>query len=365
MINKSFGLRDRVVGLARKFAINRIALPHFMAFFRYSSVKRLRNLIQVEIDIRLGRIKPSGKPFIMFLEVNNICNLKCPFCLTGKGTVTDRPKRNMTFEEMKGYIDPISDYLYFIQLYNWGEPLLNKDLARFINYANKRRIFTMLSSNMNFSRPGVATEIVTSGLDYFIAAIDGFSPETYSKYRRGGNFNKVKKNLLDVLAAREKQGNGRPFIEWQFVVFRHNENEIEAAESFARENGVDFFHPIPGYIEDPTWITTRPEFKAQLGRPDSVKKCTRPWTHINIRSDGGAASCCYEYLKEDDYGNYKESLFDEIWYNDQYVVARDILSKGLDKGMKKPVTICHRCLASGIRPSFETLHKVESDQKRL
>jgi len=363
MISKPFCLRNGAVGLLRKLVADRIALPHLMAFFRYSSLKRLSNLVQVGFDIRLGRVKPHGKPFIMFLEVNNICNLKCPFCLTGKGVKTDRPKRNMTFEEMKGYVDPIAESLYFIQLYNWGEPLLNKDLTRFIGYANKRKMFTMLSSNMNFTRPNVAEEVVESGLDYFIAAIDGFSPESYTKYRRGGDFTKVKKNLLDLLAARKNRGRGRPFIEWQFVVFKHNEHEVEEAEAFARENGIDYFHPIPGYIEDPTWITTRPEFKAKLGRPESVKKCTRPWTHINIRADGGAAACCYEYLKKDDYGSYQESSFDEIWCNAQYMAARDILSKGLDKGMKKPVTICHRCLASGIRPSFEHLQGVAEKEK--
>ena len=334
---------------------DRISLPHLMAFMRYNSPVKLANLMHVIWEMKRGRCVLKSKPIIMFLEVNNICNLRCLFCLTGKGRSTDRAKRNMSLSEMKKTVEEVADYLYFIQLYNWGEPLLNKDLFDFINYVHRRRIFTMVSSNMNFIRPTIAEQVVTSGLDYFIAAIDGFSAGSYEKYRIGGSFEKAINNLQNVLDVRKKMGRSRPFVEWQYVVFRHNQDEITEARRFADRIGVDYFHAIPGYIEDPEWITTLPEYRVDLGRPESVSRCARPWTHLNIRADGGVAACCYEFYKKDDFANIFQTPFNQFWNNEVFVTAREVLSKGLDKAPKRPSTICHECVAKGIRPSFEKL----------
>ncbi len=338
---------------ARRVLGDRIALPHLMAFLQYNSLGKTINLLRVlwEREMKLTRLK--SKPFILFLEVNNLCNLRCPFCLTGKRKQIDRPLRNMSLFEMKRAIDDIADYLFFIQLYNWGEPLLNSDLFEFINYAHKKSIFTMASSNMNFVRETVAEQVVASGLDYLIAAIDGFSQDSYGKYRRGGDFKKAIHNLERVLEAKKKSSGSHPFIEWQYVVFRHNQHQIQEAREFANHIGVDYFHIIPGYIEDPEWITTIPEYQAQLGLPGSVNRCTRPWTHFNVRVDGGVAPCCYEFFKRDDFGNIFETDFHDIWNNHMFRSARDILITGTQKPPAIPDNICFRCMATGIRPSFE------------
>lgn len=354
-MKKSNLFSDIAINLARLILGNRVALPHLMAFTNNNSMVRIFNLFRTIYEIKLGRSVIASKPFVMFLEVNNICNLHCPFCLTGKGITADRAKRNLSLDEMKRSIEEISDYLYFIQLYNWGEPLLNKDLFEFIRYVKNKRIFTMVSSNMNFVRPHLPEKIVSSGLDYFIAAIDGFSAQSYSKYRRGGDFEGAIKNLEKVMSLRNKSGKVKPFVEWQYVVFRHNQHEIGDAKEYAKSIGVDYFHPIPGYIEDPKWKTTLADYQVELGNPETVSRCVRPWTHLNVRADGGVAACCYEFYKQDDFGNIFENRFSEIWNNEMFQNARLVLKKGLKKSSKTQPTICHRCIASGVRPSFEKM----------
>lgn len=345
-------LEDILIPLARKFGGNRISLPHIMGFIKYNSYKKVANLIKVLWEVKTSKIEVKSRPFILFLEVNNVCNLHCPFCLTGKRKSGGRPIRNMSFDEMKRIIEPVEDVLYFIQLYNWGEPLINKDLFKFVEYARSKKIFTMASSNMNFTRPNLPEQIIDSGLDYFIAAIDGFSPQTYSLYRRGGDFIKAKKNLEAILELKKANKAKTPYVEWQYVVFKHNQHEIEAAREFANDIGVDFFHPIKGYIENPDWITDLPEYQTDVGQSQSVFNCTRPWTHLNIRVDGGVAPCCYEYYKKDDFGNIFNSSFTEIWNNSMFKSARQLITKGVNT-ITSEKTICHRCIATGKRPSFE------------
>jgi MoaA/NifB/PqqE/SkfB family radical SAM enzyme len=213
---------------------------------------------------------------------------------------------------------------------------------------------------MNFTRSSTAEQVVRSGLDYFIAAIDGFSADTYEQYRRGGKFQKTLDNLEAILDIRKKTASKGPFVEWQFVVFKHNQHELESAREYADRVGVDYFHPIKGYIEDQEWNTTLAEFQTEVGKPESVAHCARPWTHFNVRADGGVAACCYVFYKKDDFDNIFEHPFAKVWNNDHFQTARHILTKGLEQALPGPHTVCHDCLSAGVRPSFELAEEGEA-----
>lgn len=331
----------------------RFSPAHLMAFARYNSLKKMTNFLKVYYEIKMGKSVVKSKPFVLFLETTNICNLHCNFCLCGKGKNGGRTKRHMSFEEMKRSLDEVVDYLYVVQLYNWGEPLLNPDLIKFIKYFHSKRVFTIISSNMNFTQFVLTDEIVRSGLDYFIAAIDGMSAATYKQYRRGGDFNKAIGNLDLLISSKRQLKSSTPFIEWQYVVFRCNEHEVEKAKVFSELLKVDLFNPVPGYIEDLDWLPTRIQYRVNLGQPESVKNCRRLWTHLNIRADGGVASCCYEYFKKDDFANLFDVSFSSVWNNDMFVSAREVVLKGIDNIHPSSHTICHRCIAQGVRPSYE------------
>jgi len=89
--------------------------------------------------------------------------------------------------------------------------------------------------------------------------------------------------------------------------------------------------------------------------------CDRPWSHLNIRADGGVASCCYEFFKADDFGDLMEpnATFQQIWNNANFQESRKLIhqfsaSKG--KHLDESKLICHDCLKSGVRPSYVNRH---------
>ena len=50
-------------------------------------------------------------------------------------------------------------------------------------------------------------------------------------YRIGGNFNLVRSNLQRLAQRKCELGLERPAIVWQFLAFRHNEEDIGTASS--------------------------------------------------------------------------------------------------------------------------------------
>jgi len=349
---------------SRHFFASRLNYAHIQAFIYNNSWRKFFNLLHVHWDMWRGKSETKSRPYICVFEVTNVCNLKCPFCLTGKGISGGRSVRHMTFEESTKIIDAIAPYTYFMQVYTWGEPLLNKDLVRIVEYAKRRNVYVMLSTNATAMTPAYNKKLIDSGIDYVMVAIDGGSAETYKKYRVGGDYNKVLANVKDLLAQKKQLGLEHPFVEWQFIVFRHNEHEVRSTETMAYEIGINKFTPLPAYVEDPEWAATDPEYRTEFKNPERLKDCDRPWSHLNVRADGGVASCCYSFFKKDDFGELVMSPFEEVWNNAHFQQSRRLINQfKRGKEMESSSLLCRDCLKTGVRPSYiETPTDTQSKQ---
>ncbi len=345
--------------ISRHFFASRLSFAHIQAFIFNNSFKKFLNFLHVQWAKKRGYSKVNCFPYLFVMEVTNICNLKCPFCLTGKGISGGRDVRHMKFAEAKEILDQVSEYLYFLQVYTWGEPLLNTDIFRIIEYAKKKNIYVMISTNGTAMTQACNQHLLESGVDYIVVAIDGGSQETYQKYRRGGDYNRVIANVKDLLYQRKRYKKNEPVIEWQYIVFRHNEHEVRDTEQMAYEIGINKFTPLPAYVEDIEWAATDPEYQTDLGNPERVYNCERPWSHLNVRADGGVAPCCYTFFKKDDLGELSRNSFLEIWNNQYFQQARRIIVQARrGEQIEKSHIACYCCMSKGVRPSYiETSHK--------
>ena len=78
----------------------------------------------------------------IYLEISNICNLKCAFC-----PGTKRKPKVMSEEEFKQLLPklrPWSDFLYFHLM---GEPLCHPRLNRFLELAGESGFKVILTTN--------------------------------------------------------------------------------------------------------------------------------------------------------------------------------------------------------------------------
>ncbi|WP_084254084.1 radical SAM/SPASM domain-containing protein [Methylobacter marinus] len=339
--------------VSRHFFASRLSFSHIQAFLFNNSFKKFFNFLHVHWSMHQGHSIVTCHPYLFVLEVTNVCNLKCPFCLTGKGISGNREVRHMKFEEAKKILDEVGPYLYFLQVYTWGEPLLNKDLIKIIKYAKQKNIYVMLSTNATAMTHEYNKSLLEAGIDYIMLAIDGGSENTYKQYRRGGDFNKVLANVNDLLSQCKHQATNTPFIEWQYIVFRHNEHEIKTTEKMAYEIGINKFTPLPAYVENKDWLPENPEYRTDLGNPERLFNCDRPWSHLNVRADGGVASCCYTFFKKDDFSSFVDHSFHQIWNNEKFQQSRRIIWQSRKKTpLEQSEIACYNCMKTGVRPSF-------------
>ena len=314
------------------------------------------NFLLVRLHRKKRSIRSFGRPYVLNLDPSSYCNLRCPFCPTGQRN-QQRSYANLPLNRFKHLMDEVGPYLFSLDLFNWGEPFINKDLIPMIEYMQPFNIYSSVSTNFDIKMTeGIAERIVSSGLSKLIISADGASQESYEKYRVGGKLDNVLRNMKGVAAAKQRAPSSTPQIFWRFLVFRHNEHEIERAKGMAEEMGVELelCAPYVAVAEEKyrDWVSTIPQFnkytptgeestqKLQRGPVTKDGACDCLWMSAAINSNGSVSPCCGIWEEKHDFGKIDEGGFWEVWNSQTYRAARSFMRTGAPTGMN---LICEKC----------------------
>lgn len=80
---------------------------------QHSTPRRWNNHILAEAQYRLGLSQARGLPPLVHVDPINYCNLRCPLCPTGQGTL-GRKRGRMPFDLFRILVDQIADSTYFL-----------------------------------------------------------------------------------------------------------------------------------------------------------------------------------------------------------------------------------------------------------
>jgi pyruvate-formate lyase-activating enzyme len=286
---------------------------------------RLLNLYVQRIENGLTRTRLWSKPSRLIVEATNICNLRCPACFTGAGEV-GRERSHMSLELFERLLDEIGRYLFHVEFYNWGEPLLAKNIYPMIEAAARWGISTTVSTNLSFPFSDADAErLVRSGLTVLGVSIDGARQEAYAQYRVRGSLELVLENCRRIRDAKRRLGATRPRVFWEFHAFPHNVQDVPLARQLAAE--LDMHISVsPGWVIDSDW-----EGGDVLDYPIEPQPfpCPFLWGTAVVNNDGGVAPCCGTFYREDDCGQVAAgpgkpgaATLAEVWNNDQFALAR-------------------------------------------
>ncbi len=317
------------------------------------SSKRLGNFVKLFGSYYLSKLlkKPIhfGMPIVLEVEPTTSCNLRCPQCPSGLRSFT-RNTGMLDLQLFKNIIDEVHQDLVWLVLYFQGEPFLNKQLLAFVKYAASKNIYTATSSNAHYFTDDMARQTVESGLDRLIISIDGTTQESYSKYRVGGNLDKVIEGTKNVLEWKKKLNSSTPHVIWQFIAFKHNEHEIATVKQLAKELGVDELGiktaQIYDYQTDEDFIPTQSDLSRYEKGADGkfhiknklLNQCWKMWQSSVITWDGLVVPCCFDKDAQHQFGNVSQQSFTQVWQSPQYNQFRRAILKS-----RKEIDICTNC----------------------
>lgn len=343
--------------LARLIARNNLDL----AFLEALTMGRFFNELMCSLSYWLKLPISLGKVSYAIIELSNCCNLKCPLCTTGglKKANPNIKRGMMSLDCFKTCINKLLPCLRYLELYTWGEPLLNNDVCSCIRYATDRRIVTQISTNMQIYTEDIGNKLIESGLKKIIVSCDGLTQSTYERYRVGGNLNKLERSVKHLIQTKKEKQSKYPIIEIQFIVFKHNEHEMEAFREHWLSIGVDNVHFIAmsfmskmgkelavrdGFVpSSPQWAPFQPYGK--------LRTCALLYDHISVNWNGDIYTCCFPCGDETyKLGNLQEDDIARIWNGKVYRYCRRLLKRHKADSEEWSNTMCHDCV--GVFPSL-------------
>jgi len=178
------------------------------------------------------------------LEPTSKCNLLCPMCPRSVQGASVRKTLELTeisLNDFKSWFSPfINKVTRWVMCGGTGDPCVAKDMLKIIEYIKTENNDTWIHMNTN---GGIRTPKYYKELGkYFpknedkgqvIFSIDGLE-DTNHFYRRNNNWGKVMENSQAFI-----DGGGK--AEWEFLIFKHNEHQIDEARRLSKEMGFTKF----------------------------------------------------------------------------------------------------------------------------
>ncbi len=320
---------------------------------------RAWNALKLELSYSLSNL--SGKPLLwaypssFSLEPTNRCNLRCPECPTGAKTMIRTPG-DISWEVFKAATEQMKRTASYMILYFQGEPFLHPQIFDMIKHARQKKMYVATSTNAHYLDMTRAKQLVESGLDRLIVSLDGTDQETYEKYRKGGDINKVLEGIRNIIQAKKEFKSHLPFVELQFLVLGTNEHQLGQVKQLARELKVDKLALKSAQLYDfengSPFIPGNPKHSRYLKLPTgkyAIKlkmknRCYRIWTGCVITFNGDVVPCCFDKNADFNMGNIKETDFTDLWKSDKYQKFRKQIYTSRDN-----IGMCRNCTEGLLR----------------
>ena len=183
----------------------------------------------------------------MHLELTNGCNSKCPMCpryITNGGKINPLLKLDeVSLDQFKDWFDVefVKKLHWVMSCGNYGDPIVAKDMLEIYDYMRSNnqqmglRVHTNASARSTdwWKELGKMCNLSERG-DYITFSIDGLE-DTNHLYRRGTVFSKILENVKAFISA-------GGIAHWDYIVFRHNEHQVDTAFKIAKKLGFKNFN---------------------------------------------------------------------------------------------------------------------------
>jgi MoaA/NifB/PqqE/SkfB family radical SAM enzyme len=213
------------------------------------------------------------------LEMTERCNASCPQCgrnINGGETNPYLKDRELDLISIQKIFPEkfIKQLTHIYMCGNYGDPIVAKDTLEAFRYFREVNKDIRLSMNTNGSArteewwKELASILKPNG--HVIFSIDGLE-DTNHKYRRNTNWDKIISNVEAFINA---GGNAH----WEFIVFQHNEHQVEEARELSIKLGFKyfqvkktarFFSSMSGQIKQGSVIVDRKGNKIELQMPQN------------------------------------------------------------------------------------------------
>jgi len=180
----------------------------------------------------------SDKRPVVVWNITRRCNLKCIHCYAQAKDASF--ENELSTDEGKSLIDDLADFGAPVLLFSGGEPMVRPDLPELAEYAVKKGMRAVISTNGTLITAEKARLLKEIGLSYVGISLDGME-DVHDRFRGvKGAYKKALEGIENSQAAGIKVG-------LRFTINKHNAHEIPSIFDLLEEMDIPrvcFYHLV-------------------------------------------------------------------------------------------------------------------------
>jgi radical SAM protein with 4Fe4S-binding SPASM domain len=317
-----------------------------------------------------------GIPIYAVFDVTNRCNLRCLHCYSSE------QREELTTTDVYHVLDKLSTAGVGMIDFGGGEPLLRTDIFDILTYAKHLGFYTSISTNGTLLDETCVKRLKTLRIDHVCISLDGATPETHDHIRdKKGAYEKTISGIKNCVNAGITTQISTVFMNsninelrdmytlleslhvdgWYIYDFvpagRGKELQQEVLTPEQRKRLFEYLQeiapsstmtlkPYPYLITINSASRTETYFYKKYGRlTELFKGCLSGRWVCHISSNGDLHPC---HLLPHILGNLTQESFEDIWFNKNNPVLKELRDRRLVKGTCGKCTyrdVCGGCRA--------------------
>jgi len=280
----------------------------------------------------------------IYIEITNVCNLKCKFC-----PETNRNKEFMSLEKFEEVIKKIHNYTNLVCLHVKGEPLLHKELEDILKILERYN----LKANITINGTLIKDKLDVLKKSKSLRQIN-FSLHSITQNKL---FNeKYLKNIFESVEELEKSIIS--YRLWNLKDIKENDDNINIIKA------IENFYNIPNLkqqLVESEFIQIRKNIfinqDIQFTWPDINKeemiesgRCLALKEQVAILVDGTVVPCCLDNNGDIPLGNIFEQSIDDILNSPKSLTIK--------KNFENSIITCKLCKTCGFLERLENKRKI-------
>jgi len=195
-------------------------------------------------------------PLEIFLEISNICDLKCAMCV--QFSALNAHRLNQIKRTSRGFMDQgeisenIEEALKHAQLvhcFGYGEPTIHPTFKSFLDLISRYEVMIDFFTNGMHLDEEFCQFLVDRRVYQITVSFSGATKDVYESVYLGGNFEKVLGGLKRLADIKKAQGSRFPIIEINSLGFRDHVAQFDQFVSLMADHGVNtvMLKPLHAY----------------------------------------------------------------------------------------------------------------------
>lgn len=189
--------------------------------------KQKRATLNAAAEMNRGMSIPDA-PICLYLEVSNICNLKCAFCQSFSAI---NPKRLSALKaedrgffdlSRKGNLDELLARALTVYLFGFGEPTIHPEFLDLVRYVGSFETqIEFVTNGMNLTDE-IIEAVVDNRVRQIMISFSGSTKLDYESLYLNGDFEKVLSSIAKLNEEKKKKNSQYPLIMINSIAFKHH-----------------------------------------------------------------------------------------------------------------------------------------------